>query len=393
MKRVTKEDLRSLYAPMSDEARQRSDALLQSLVRNERKEYAMKKKLFAGVALAMAMLLTTATALAASGVWDVRSFFTELFEAPMQERMESHITEVARQGEANHTVLTITAAYWDGCNLAFDWQVENKVPEEPVYLWMSDFTCNGVRINTDGTDEFNEQWLPGMFQVNMMQGGDNIRVPESAYGAEGHVHMTVEVWKPIDPVWNMEELDEEKYRQKTAEGFYVITGGEGFTGDVEEDGETVFTQYFGGAPLDKERFTCETITFDFTLDSRGEQEQTLTPIQSRYETEQFTLEVLSVKKTALEISVDFRVFPTESGIDAWALTNLEGNALPQGEKLPDRLSSCMQEGRGIRQDGVKGMEWHASWPNYNEALADGLAISYRADEQEMLFPILHFDNQ
>lgn len=262
-----------------------------------------------------------------------------------------------------------------------------------MYLWMSDFTCNGVRIWTDGTDEFDEQWLPGMFQQSMMQGGDTIRVPESAYGAEGHIQMTVEVWKPIDPVWNMQELNEEEYRQKTAEGFYVITGGEGFTGDLEEDGETVFTQYFGHAPLEKERFTCETITFDFTLDSRGMQEQILTPIQSRYETEQFTLEVLSVKKTALEISVDFRAYPDAGIMDAWALTDLRGNALPQGEKLPDRFLSFMQEGRGIVQDGVKGMEWHASWPNYNEALADGLAISYRADGQEMLFPVLQFDNQ
>ncbi len=393
MKRVTKENLRSLYAPMSSEARQRSDALLQSLGRNERKEYAMKKKLFAGVALAMAMLLTTATALAASGVWDVRSFFTDLFEAPIQERMESCITEVAQTGEANHTALTITSAYWDGCNLAFDWQVENKMPEEPVYVWISDFTCNAVKIWTDGTDEFHEQWLPGMFQVSKMQGGDTIRVPESAYGAEGHVHMTVEVWKPVDPVWNMEELNEEEYRRKTAEGYYVITGGEGFTGDLEEDGEMVFTQYFGGAPLDKERFTCESITFDFTLDSQGVQEEMLAPIQSRYETEQFTLEVLSVKKTALEISVDFRVYPDASSMDAWALTDLSGNALPQGENLPDRLLSFIQEGSGFQQNGVNGMEWHAAWPNYNEALADGLSIAYRADGQEMLFPILRFDNR
>lgn len=98
MKRVTKEDLRSLYAPMSDEARQRSDALLESLGRDERKEYHMKKKVFAGMALAMAMLLTTATALAASGVWDVRSFFSDLFDAPIQERMESYITDVAQTG-------------------------------------------------------------------------------------------------------------------------------------------------------------------------------------------------------------------------------------------------------------------------------------------------------
>ncbi len=388
MKRVTKEDLRSLYAPMSDEARQRSDALLQSLCRNERKEYTMKKKLFAGVALAMAMLLTTATALAASGVWDVRSYFRDVFQSPMQERMESCITEVEQMGEAHHTVLTITSAYWDGRNLAFDWQVENKVPEEPVYLWMEEFTCNGVPVwtsksRTHDTDDFNNEWLPGVYHGSVIKGGERILLPENACGEKVHIRLVVKVWKPASPIQNMEALYEAQRQHKSMEWWVVD---ERFQGFMSSEGEPL-------AMEEPERFIAETMTLEFTLESRGSQEELLRPLQSHYETDGFTLEVLSVKKTALEISVDFRAYPDASRMDAWALTDLEGNALPQGKDLPGNNRSCIRYGGEVQLNGVKGTEWHASWPNYNEAMADGLAIAYRGDGQEMLFPILQFDNQ
>ncbi len=388
MKRVTKEDLRSLYAPMSDEARQRSDALLQSLCRNERKEYTMKKKLFAGVALAMAMLLTTATALAASGVWDVRSYFRDVFQSPMQERMESCITEVEQTGEAHHTVLTITSAYWDGRNLAFDWQVENKVPEEPVYLWMEEFTCNDVPIwtcksRTHDTDDFNNEWLPGVYHGSIIKGGERILLPENACGEKVHIRLVVKVWKPASPIQNMEALYKAQRQHKSMEWWVVD---ERFQGFMSSEGEPL-------AMEEPERFIAETMTLEFTLESRGSQEELLRPLQSHYETDGFTLEVLSVKKTALEISVDFRAYPDASRMDAWALTDLEGNALPQGEDLPGNNQSCIRYGGEVQLNGVKGTEWHASWPNYNEVLADGLAIAYRGDGQEMLFPILQFNNQ
>jgi len=388
VKRVTKEDLRSLYAPMSSEARQRFGALLESLGRDERKEYHMKKKVFAGMALAMAMLLTTATALAASGVWDVRSYFRDVFHSPMQERMENCITEVEQTGEANHTVLTITSAYWDGRNLAFDWQVENKVPEEPVYLWMEEFTCNDVPIwtfksMTHDTDDFNNEWLPGVFHDSVIKGGERILLPQKACDEKVHIRMAVKVWKPAAPIQNMEALHEAQRRHKSMEWWVV---NERFEGFMSSEGEP-FTME------EPERFTAETMTLEFTLESRGSQEELLLPVQSRYEMEGFTLEVLFVKKTALEISVDFRVYPDASRMDAWALTDLEGKELPQGENVPEINRSCIQYGGEVQLGGMKGTEWHASWPNYNEALADGLAIAYRADGHEMLFPVLQFDNE
>ena len=171
----------------------------QVLRRAEQEEKPMKKKITVSLVLAAALVIAAmSAAVAAVSGWDVMQF---LFSGQNRETPGMAFTVVSQEAVSQGACLRVDSAVYDGRMLAFDYTLENKTPEYPMYCRVEDFTANGARIWTDGTDDVNEQWLPGSFSDGVWQDGELILLPEEVQGAEQlHVTMTVAVYRPVRPV-------------------------------------------------------------------------------------------------------------------------------------------------------------------------------------------------
>ncbi|MBE5811245.1 MAG: hypothetical protein E7318_09970 [Clostridiales bacterium] len=223
--------LRAAYPAMPDDCR----AALMDAARSVKEEEPMKRKF--PVAILVAAILTLMTTVAIAEGWNVLAFLGIQPDSDAQTLMQP----VSANAKTGNVTLRIDSAITDGEYLAFDYAVSNTKPETPVYLVVEDFTANGETIFTDGTDDFDYQWLPGWCNDGTMMDGEWVNLP-SLTGNTLHVEMIVSVYTPDKPVYLMDEFDADAIRQKWNEGYYVIAGGDGF---IINDPEEGLVQGFG----------------------------------------------------------------------------------------------------------------------------------------------------
>lgn len=222
---------------------------------------AMKRKF--PVAILVAAMLTLMTTVAIAEGWNVLAFLGLQPDSDAQTLMQP----VSASAKVDNCTIRIDSAITDGEYLAFDWTVTNTKPETPVYLRIEQFTGNGEKIYADGTDGFDNQWLPGWCNDGSMTDGEWARVPDGVTGDTLHVEMVIGVYTPEKPVYQMVGFDEEAIRQKWAEGYYVIVDGDGMIFYDEEEKRLVWG--FPGAVLDYEAQGLArsemTVAFDLDL--------------------------------------------------------------------------------------------------------------------------------
>ncbi len=248
-------DLRAAFPAMPDDCR---SALMDAARSVKEEEKPMRRKY--PVAILVAAILTLLTTIAIAEGWNVLAFLGIEPDSDAQTLVQP----VSTSAQAGNVTLSIDSAITDGEYLAFDYTVSNNKPETPVYLVVEGFTANGETIFTDGTDDFDYQWLPGWCNDGVMMDGEWSQLP-TLIGDTLHVEMVVGVYAPENPVYLMDIFDAEAIRQKWDEGYYVIVGGDGFIIDDPEEG---LVQGFGpvnqvtGAGLSRSEMK---VSFDLDL--------------------------------------------------------------------------------------------------------------------------------
>lgn len=337
----------------------------------------MKKKLTTGVILAFAIMLTTFGALAATIDWNVLDFLFANREHPAGELMQV-VDQSATDGQVT---LTINSALCDGETFAMDWTVVNSRPESPVYLKVQEFTANGERLWLDGSDDFNDCWLPGAYgNGGSMQGGQVSEMPDALRTADTlDVVMTVGAYYPANPVYQMETYDPEAAKEKIAEGYLVIPEGDGLA-MLDDEEEAGVGWFVGLGDLDlMENFTCEELRIAFTLDlaaGRASVKQLTT--RGRYETGLFNAQIF--KATVSPVGMILDVFIDSTDV-AWRfkLTDENGQLLdvpwPAGEMYG------VENADGSVSTRLK----MAYYGLTEEALPDVISLTYFPEEDD---PIL-----
>lgn len=228
------DNLRAAFPAMPDECRSALSTAARSV-----KEEPMRRKY--PVAILVAAILTLMTTIAIAEGWNVLAFLGIEPDSDAQTLVQP----VSTAASVDNCTIRIDSAVTDGEYLAFDYVVTNAKPETPVYLVVEKFTANGETISTDGTDDFDYQWLPGWCNNGTMMDGEWVKLPILTDNCL-HVEMIVGVYTPEKPVYLMDVFDTKAIQQKWNEGYYVIVGGDGFIIDDPEEG---LVQGFG--PVNK----------------------------------------------------------------------------------------------------------------------------------------------
>ncbi|MGN0753614.1 MAG: DUF4179 domain-containing protein [Aristaeellaceae bacterium] len=246
-------DLINAFPAMPAECR---DALIHTA--RSVKEEPMKRKY--PIAILIAAILVLMSTIAIAEGWNVLSFLGLQHDSDAQILVQP----VSASASVGNCTIRIDSAITDGDFLAFDYIVENTHPDTPVYMVVEAFTANGEPIFTDGTDDFDCQWLPGWCNDGTMMNGEWVKLPELS-GDKLHVEMVVGVYSPEKPVFCMDEFDPDLAAAKRTEGYYVIADGDGFIIDDPEEG---LVHCFGrvnaatGAGLNRSEMK---LTFDLDL--------------------------------------------------------------------------------------------------------------------------------
>lgn len=232
--------LRDAFPAMPEECR----SALSTAARSVKEENRMPRKSY--VAILVAAILTLMTTVAIAEGWNVLQFLGIQPDSDAQMLVQP----VSASASVDNCSIRIDSAITDGEYMAFDWTVTNTKPETPIYLRIEQFTGNGLKIFDDGTDGFDNQWLPGWCNDGTMMDGEWARVPDGVTGNTLHVEMVVGVYTPEKPVYQMEGFDAAAIQQKWDEGYYVIVDGDGMIFYDEEEQRLV--QGFPGRVLDYE---------------------------------------------------------------------------------------------------------------------------------------------
>ena len=234
------DNLRDAFPAMPEECR----SALSTAARSVKEETRMPRKSY--VAILVAAILTLMTTVAIAEGWNVLQFLGIQPDSDAQTLVQP----VSASASVGNCSIRIDSAITDGEYLAFDWTVTNTNPEAPIYLRIEQFTGNGLKIFDDGTDGFDNQWLPGWCNDGTMMDGEWARVPDGVTGDTLHVEMVVGVYTPEKPVYQMEGFDAAAIQQKWDEGYYVIVDGDGMIFYDEEEQRLV--KGFPGRVLDYE---------------------------------------------------------------------------------------------------------------------------------------------
>lgn len=209
-------DLRAAFPAMPEECR----AALSDAARSVKEEDRMKRKYPVAILVAVILILMTTIAIAEG--WNVLFFLGLDPDSDAQTLVQPVFTSA----RVDNCTITIDSAITDGEYLAFDWTVTNTQPETPIYLRVEEFTANGETVWTDGTDDFDNQWLPGWCNNGTMMDGEWVKLPNVLTGDTLQVEMTVAVYTPEKPVYHLDNFNADAILQKWAEGYYVIVGGD-----------------------------------------------------------------------------------------------------------------------------------------------------------------------
>lgn len=335
--------------------------------------------------MALAAGLALSGAVAETASWSV-SDVLNLGDAQNAASLIQQVNVSATDGQAT---LHVQSAVTDGDTLAFDWSIANTTPDAPVLMRVDSLTLNGVKVDPDNTDEFDNQWLPGCFSDDgAMCGGEILTVPESLREADRlRVVMTVGVYHSMFPLYAMNPYDETLAREKTAEGYLVVPEGEGYVDIDPVEGASIVVS----APrktLEK-KFTRTEMTLAFDIDpTSGRAATRLLGTAETYEAEGFTLRYAKARLSPLGLQLEVRIMPTTPaeegpGYDQFRLTDGQGTPLdtvwPSGE--------CYSE---TAADGSIVYVLTAQYYGLTEdALPDTISLSYfkEGDTATAVFPV------
>ena len=373
---ISADDLRALYPPLAEDV---AIQMKQALARlpQQKEETPMRKRLSLGLVLAVVLALLAAGALAAAVEWGVMDF---LFGSP-KPQAEALVRDLHADVDDGQVSLHITSALCDGKTLALDWTVANARPEAPVYLLIDEFTANGQRLSTDGTDGFAQNWLPGWMGGgdSELRDGENVRLPEGIAGDTLDVSLRVGVYRPKAPIYYMEAFDAALAAQKLAEGYYVLAEGDGFVIDDPVEG---VIHCFGGIPEgEAERYTRTELRVDFSLDLAAARASQL-PLQTQaeYDFPTFTARYTEATLTpaALYLAVEIRPKADADAVyDAlfegdFEATDADGVPLelpwPEGEMYCEPAA-----------DGLSLVAWKAWFGVARDDLPEVLSFTWLAD--------------
>lgn len=234
---MTKQDfnLHSAFPAMPAECRNALSAAARSVKEEEKP---MRRKY--PVAILVAAILTLMTTIAIAEGWNVLQFLG----LQPDDSASALMQPVSAFASVDNCTIRIDSAITDGEYLAFDYAVTHTKPETPIYIRVEQFTANGMKISTDGTDDVDDQWMPGHWNKSVWQDGEWCQLPSDLTGDTLRVEMVVGVYTPEKPVYLMDEFDEAAIRQKWDEGYYVIVDGLGMVFYDEEE-QRLFHGYPG----------------------------------------------------------------------------------------------------------------------------------------------------
>ena len=354
----------------------------QVLHRAERNEQIqMKKKISFSMVLVICLAaVTISVAIAAVSGWSVLDFlFGEREVKPNMDVMPVH-----QESVTDGACLKVDSAIYDGRMLAFDWYIENKRPETEMFCSVEEFTANDVSIWTDGTDSFNQQWIPGMFSTGIWQDGELILLPEELQGSEQlHIHMKVKLYRPTRPVYYMDDFDPGIAEQKAKEGYYVIAEGEGFVG--YDEGEKQWVHWIGKNPAQGmgDYLTEElTVSFDIAKPTDG---YTILEAEAEYENEYCTATYKTAEITPLGLYLTLEINPKEETVlhgGRLELSDGEGKSLTEDDR--DRFWPSMGDEYG-KSPHIGRFSWNGIKA---DDLPDTISLTYYfPDGERMVFPI------
>ena len=337
-------------------------------------ENAPARRLVLVAALLLVLLLACAAAVAYD--WNVLAFLGVKQDAPAA----GIVTSVGGKVCSGDLTIQINSAVTDGEYLAFDWSLEKQDLENPVYLQVESLTANGLPLSTDGTDDFHCQWVPGIFFGGNDQGGNLCRLPDELAQEQLQVEMVIGVYRPNQPVYQMDVFDETPARQKLAEGYYVIAEGEGFVADLPEDG---LCHCFGmvkestGAGLERTDAVIR-----FTVDAAaGRATRRTLPLPERVQYPGFTMAYTEAVATALQIRLHIAVTPDENSQEA-ACALLENGYFDVTDADGEWMETNILEGFGGVEQTMNG-HWCAVYEcsiAQDIALPKDISLSYLADD-------------
>ncbi len=136
--------------------------LRQVLARAESEENKpVKKRISLGtVVIAILILVLMSVGIATVSNWNVRDFLSQV------DKGDHFIASpVRKDAETENVRLHVEAMIHTNHMLSFDWTIENRHPEVPVYCWVEALTVNGERVLDVSDDSesccgFQETWLP-----------------------------------------------------------------------------------------------------------------------------------------------------------------------------------------------------------------------------------------
>ena len=301
--------------------------LRQVLARAESEENKpVKKRISLGtVVIAILILALMSVGIAAVSNWNVQDFLSSL------DKGDHFIASAVRKdAETENARLHVEAMIHTNHMLSFDWTIENKHPEVPVYCWVEALTVNGERVLAVSDDSesccgFQETWLPGSVAEpdddphdGIIRGEEIFRYYPKAWQEKApEVYMKVNIYRPVRPVAMIENRDDgsmnqEQVKQKIDEGYYVIPCGrnsglvpEGYLKYETDDADIGegWVNYVSGHPLTEDAMGGMTVeTLEIRFDAA---EQYITSqVRKKAENEEALAGVESAAYTGNELAFD-----------------------------------------------------------------------------------------
>ena len=219
MKRITQQDLQGLYGPAPEEFENRMRVFLSGLPEKEEKKNMKKKASLAFVMAAVLVLAMAATAAAGLIDWNaVIGIYGH--EKP---EMKGMVTAVDKSASAFGTTLSVSSALTDGRTLVFDWTLEAKEEELPLFVTTSQLLVNGVH--------YIAEFGGGLYRV-WLQPGETVRKSSEVIelfdqhlqpGEQMHVEWTVRIAQPKKPITFLDSReDREEAERLRSEGTWAV---------------------------------------------------------------------------------------------------------------------------------------------------------------------------
>lgn len=347
-------------------------------------EQAMRRPYKVILVVAIVVILLCGTvALAASG-WNVLRFL-QLADDHLSSGM---VENVSAQAAAGNCSIQVDSVVTDGKFLAFDWTVQNDDVTKPVYIQVDSFTGNGVPLFTDGTDDFNYQWFPGMFNEGIMQDGNLTMLAEEIAGDTLKVEMVVGVYTPKMPVFQMDVFDETAIRQKQNEGYYVVVGGEGLV--IEDPREGLVVGYGPMNDMCADMFDHMEMIVHFAVNlAEGRETLKQLPLPQIIDHNSIKLQYTSAMSSPLQVSCTAEMY-TEGMTEEEACMLLSDGYFELTDTDGNMLDTVVMDSWGGVRERADG-----TWCVYNDysfandtSLPDVVSVSFvKNDGQVYLAPI------